>query len=232
MSGTTVGERGALGGPAAPARVKLCGLSRPADVMAANEARPDYAGFVVEVPTSSRNVSAQTLRELTPLLAEGIRAVGVFVDAPLDLVAELLADGVIDVAQLHGHEDDAYVRELCERARSLGEGSAPAGPDAFRVMQAFRIRTANDVARAQASPAPMVLLDSGAGSGETFDWSLARTCARPYFLAGGLSPENLAQAVEQVRPFGVDMSSGIETNGVKDAAKMRAAVAAVRGAAQ
>lgn len=199
-------------------RVKLCGLTSAADVAAANAAEPDYAGFVVEVPQSRRSVNVGQLRELAAGLDPTIAAVGVFVDAPVELVAGLLNEGVLDVAQLHGHEGPAYLGELMART------DRP-------IIQAFRVRGPDDVAAAQASAADLVLLDAGAGEGRAFDWELARACTRPYLLAGGLTPQNLREAIGRARPWGVDMSSGIETDGVKDPQKMSAAVAAVRSEA-
>ena len=206
-----------MSGGFAPVRVKICGLSRAADVEAVNAVGPDYAGFVVDVPSSRRSVSPSEVRALASRLADGIQAVGVFVDAPVESVAALLNDGTLDVAQLHGAEDAAYVAAL----RAL---------TGKPIVQAFRVESAADVARAEASAADCVLLDSGAGSGRAFDWTLARGCARPFFLAGGLGPGVIAQAVAQVRPFAVDMSSGVETDGAKDAEKIRAAVAEARSA--
>ncbi len=197
-------------------RVKLCGLTRPEDIAAANAAKPEYIGFVF-AQKSRRFVSPAAAAQLKGLLAPGIRAVGVFVDAPVDQVAGLLAGGVIDVAQLHGHEDEAYLAALRQRT------GRP-------VIQAFRVQGLEDVQRARRSQADFLLLDNGpGGTGCRFDWSLVQDVGRPFFLAGGLSPENVAAAVRAVRPYAVDVSSGIETGGVKDAAKMQAFVRAVRG---
>lgn len=198
-------------------RIKVCGLVREDDVDAVNAARPDFAGFVVDVPASRRSVSPAEVRALAARLDAGIQAVGVFVDAPAATVAELLNDGTLDAAQLHGSEDAAYVSAL----RALTDKP---------LVQAFRVASAADVARAEASAADRVLLDSGAGSGRTFDWKLARACKRPFFLAGGLEPGTIARAVEAARPFGVDLSSGVETNGAKDPEKIARAVAEAHGA--
>ncbi|MCD7934418.1 MAG: phosphoribosylanthranilate isomerase [Oscillospiraceae bacterium] len=197
-------------------KLKLCGLRRPCDVLAANECAPDYIGFVFA--PSRRQVSPDTAAALRALLAPGIQAVGVFVDETPETVAALLHRGVIDAAQLHGHEDANYIRRL----RALTD--AP-------VFQAFRIRSAADAAAAQESAADMVLLDSGTGSGARFDWSLNAAVRRPYFLAGGLSPENAAEAVRRLHPHGLDVSSGIETDGQKDANKMKNFVRIARDAA-
>ena len=194
--------------------IKLCGLSRPQDIQAANRLKPDFIGFVF-APKSKRYVSPKKAEELKALLDPGIRAVGVFVNEPLETVAQLLDRGVIDLAQLHGGEDEDYVRALQARTGKP-------------VIRAFRVATAEDVRQAEESCADCILLDSGAGTGTVFDWDLLRAARRPYFLAGGLGPDNVARAVEQLHPSGVDVSSGIETDGKKDPAKMAAFVAAVR----
>ncbi len=216
----------------APA-VKLCGLSCERDVDAALEAGADLLGFVSDVSASRRSVGPARLAELCVRVharASGSPAgppwcVGVFVDEPIAPLVALLAQGPDapgpDLVQLHGHEDAAYIAEL---RRALGAVGEDVG-----IIQAFRIHEPADVARANASAADMVLLDAGAGCGQSFDWSLARLCTRPFFLAGGLCHGNLAQAAAQVRPWGVDTSSGIETDGKKDPMKMKAAVHAVRG---
>ena len=200
-------------------QIKLCGLSRPEDIRTANELMPEYIGFVFAAK-SRRCISPALALLLKQQLSPGIRTVGVFVRESPEEIARLLRSGIIDIAQLHGGEDSAYIEKL----RSLTE--AP-------LIQAFRIDTAADVLRAQDSPADLILLDSGpGGTGQTFDWSLLSGIRRPWFLAGGLTPENAAEAVQALRPTAVDISSGIETNGVKDPAKMRAFVRAVRSAAE
>jgi phosphoribosylanthranilate isomerase len=199
-------------------KIKLCGLYRPCDIDSVNRAKPDYCGFILNFPKSHRNVTADQARALRAGLDQAICPVGVFVDRPVEEVAALLRNGTIDIAQLHGGEDDGYIAAL----RAL----APGKP----VWKAFRLRTAEDAAAAQTSAADCVLLDSGAGTGTVFDWSLTAQVRRPFFLAGGLTPENLPQAIAQVRPMGVDLSSGVETDRMKDPEKMLAAVRAVRRA--
>ena len=199
-------------------RIKLCGLSRPCDIETANELKPEYIGFVF-APKSRRYVTPERAAALRALLAPGILAVGVFVDEAPETVAALLRRGVVDLAQLHGREDAAYIARL----RSLTDRP---------IIQAFRLRDERDAAAAEASAADVVLLDSGAGSGKTFDWSLPEALNRPFFLAGGLGPDNAAEAAGRLKPFAVDVSSGIETDGVKDPEKMRAFVNAVRKGAE
>lgn len=195
-------------------KIKICGLRRPEDIGAVNGLQPDYIGFVF-FPGSKRYVTPEEARNLKAGLAPGIRAVGVFVDEEPETVARLLEEGIIDIAQLHGHEDEAYLAVL----RKLTDKP---------LIQAFRIRTEEDALRAQASSAEMILLDAGAGDGKTFDWQLLRPVNRPYFLAGGLNPENAGRAVRELSPYGVDVSSGVETDGRKDPMKMRDFVYAVR----
>lgn len=198
-------------------KLKICGLSRPCDVQFVNEAKPDYCGFVVNFPRSGRSVSPDQVRRLVRDLDPGILPVGVFVDQPPEAVAALVNDGTLALAQLHGHEDEGYLQAL----RRL---------TVKPILQAFQVKGEGALARAAVSSADLLLLDSGQGSGETFDWSLVKKLDRPFFLAGGLTPENLPAAVRQVRPYAVDLSSGVETDGRKDKNKILAAVAAVRGA--
>lgn len=195
-------------------RIKMCGLRRPEDIEAAGELLPEYIGFVF-FPGSKRYVTPETARALKAELNPGIRTVGVFVDEKPETVAKLLSDGTIDMAQLHGSEDEAYLADLRKRTDKP-------------LIRAFRIRGAEDALRAQASSADEILLDAGAGDGKTFDWSWLRQVKRPYFLAGGLTPENAGRAVRELKPYAVDVSSGIETGGFKDIVKMRAFVRAVR----
>lgn len=196
-------------------KIKLCGLTRPCDIAWANELRPDYIGFVF-AKKSKRYAAPELAAQLKALLNPEIQAVGVFVNEDVDTVAELLRAGIIDVAQLHGKEDESYIAAL--RAKT----DKP-------IFKAFRIDSEADVAKANASSADFVLLDSGnGGTGTVFDWQLLQGIARPYFLAGGLHPGNIGEAVKALKPFGVDVSSGIETDGLKDQAKMAQFVQAVR----
>lgn len=197
-------------------KIKLCGLSRPEDIEIANSLMPDYIGFIF-AKKSRRYVDPDAALRLKSRLSPGIRAVGVFVREAPEAVADLVNRGVIDVVQLHGGEDDAYIARL----RALTD--AP-------VIQAFRVDAAGDVGRALRSPADYILLDSGAGgTGTTFDWSLLKAIHRPWLLAGGLDSDNVRSAVRTYRPWGVDVSSAIETDGKKDPAKMAAFVKNVRG---
>ena len=195
-------------------KIKLCGLSRPCDIEAANQLLPEYIGFVF-APKSRRYVTPDKAAELKHLLAPEIKAVGVFVNETPEQIVELLSKGIIDIAQLHGNEDEEYIRQLRQLTNKP-------------IIKAFRIKTAVDIEMAEQSTADYVLLDSGAGTGTLFDWRLIRDVKRPYFLAGGLSLDNVREAIQQLTPYAVDVSSGIETDGYKDKEKMAAFIAAVR----
>lgn len=196
-------------------KIKLCGLSRLCDIEAVNELRPEYVGFVF-VNTSKRYISQEKAKELKKRLAPEIKTVGVFADKHPEQIAEICRKGIVDImVQLHGGEDEAYIRRL---------KALMAQP----VIRAFCIRTPEDADKAEKCSADYILLDSGAGSGTTFDWKLVQNVERPYFLAGGLHIGNIKKAVEQLNPYGVDVSSGVETDGWKDKRKMQALIAAVR----
>lgn len=195
-------------------KIKLCGLSRPCDIEAANALKPDYIGFVF-ASKSRRYVTYEKAAELKKWLSPEIQAVGVFVNEHPQNVAKLLQNGIIDIAQLHGDEDEDYITQL----RLLTNKP---------LIRAFRIETANDIKNAKQSMADYILLDSGAGTGTVFDWNLVKSIRRPYFLAGGLDLDNVTDAVKALHPFAVDVSTGIETDGAKDKIKMAAFVAAVR----
>lgn len=196
-------------------RIKLCGLCRIADIQGANACRPDYIGFVF-ASKSSRYVTFEQAVGFKRLLHPGIQAVGVFVNENPKTVARLLNEQVIDLAQLHGNEtekDILRIRDLTDRP----------------LIQAFSVKAEEDIGRAQESTADFLLLDSGeGGTGKAFPWELVRHIQRPYFLAGGLGPENVAEAIRLLRPYAVDVSSGIETDGRKDSKKMAAFVEAAR----
>ena len=195
-------------------KITLCGLSRPCDIGAANELKPDYIGFVF-APKSKRYVTPEKAMELKQMLLPEIQSVGVFVNEKPETVVKLLQDGTIDIAQLHGAEDEEYIIQL----RQLTDKP---------IIKAFRIETASDIEKALQSTADYLLLDSGAGTGTVFDWKLIQNIKRPYFLAGGLDADNAAEAVNTLRPYALDVSSGIETSGLKDKSKMAAFVSAVR----
>ena len=213
-------------------KIKICGLKRIEDIDEVNKLTPDYIGFVF-AGFSHRFVDKEAARTLKSRLDPSIKAVGVFVDEEPEKVAELLNEGIIDIAQLHGGEDEAYIKEL----RGLINPGASAGTDEkesessdseVRIIKAFNINKVSDISEIDASSADTVLVDSGTGSGKTFDWKRLSEIKRPYFLAGGLGPDNISEAVRTLHPYGVDVSSGVETDKLKDSKKMEEFVRNVR----
>lgn len=195
-------------------KIKICGLSRPEDIEAANQYRPDYIGFILHFPKSHRNITPLRAKELRRRLSPDIPAVGVTVNQPLEVNASLLKDGIVDVIQLHGQEPDRYIRQLQEQTGKP-------------VWKAFRIRSEADLEAAASSSADLVLLDNGYGTGEAFDWTMIRDIGRPFALAGGLHTGNLNDAAK-MNPYLMDLSSGAETDGVKDAKKIQKLIEIVR----
>ncbi len=204
-------------------KIKLCGLSRIEDIEAANRLRPDYIGFVLW-EKSSRYVSRDKARVLKEALDPEIQAVGVFVNEEPEVVAGYLNEGIIDLAQLHGSEDRAYM----DRLRSLA-------PDK-EIIRAIQIKSRDgllqELSKFEKAEPDYYLLDSGTGSGQSFNRELIRDIeiGRRYFLAGGLDADNVSEAVRELSPYAVDVSSGIETDRSKDPAKMEKFVRAVKGA--
>lgn len=199
-------------------KIKICGIRRTEDITIINGLNPDFIGFILSKPFR-RYISPEMAEQLHNQFKKTIKVVGVFVNEPIDYVADLLNHQVIDMAQLHGDEDESYIDKLRHEMHFLTKQ---------KISKAFRIQSSEDIKKACNCTADYILLDSGTGSGVTFDWSLIQSISRPYFLAGGLSPDNVTEAILQCRPFAVDVSSGVETDGWKDPKKMQAFVDAVR----
>jgi len=207
-------------------KVKICGLFREEDIEYVNEARPDFIGFVFA--ESRRKVTPAQAAKLHRCLAEGIMAVGVFVDFSIDGIAGFYRDGIISLVQLHGAEDDAYIARLKETAR---------GVPVIKVIKSAELLSLAEAGKTVAANADYYLVDSGAGSGKAFDWDLLRAgmpCAswlqssgKQWFLAGGITPENIERAME-LNPFAIDVSGGAETDGIKDRNKIVQLTAMVR----
>ncbi len=206
-------------------RIKICGLKRIEDIEAVNELCPDYVGFVF-ADFSHRYVDKETAVRLKGRLDPRIKAVGVFVNEDYNYVAELLNEGVIDIAQLHGDEDEVYIEKL--RGLTSDNEDEAKSADSEKIIKAFNMSKIGNVSEIDNSSADMVLVDSGTGSGKTFDWNRLREIKRPYILAGGLGVQNIAEAVNTLQPYGVDVSSGVETDKLKDVNKMRSFVEIVR----
>lgn len=194
-------------------KIKICGLFRFQDILAVNDAMPDYAGFVFA--ESRRKVSHEKAAALKSLLDPGILAVGVFANADPREILRLCKTGVIDLIQLHGREDAAYINALRQ--------AVP-----HPIIKAVGVECSRQILEAQTLPCDYLLLDSpGGGTGKGFDHSLIPPLEKPFFLAGGLNAGNLRKAAA-CRPFALDVSSGAETGGLKDPDKIKELVDIVR----
>ena len=196
-------------------KIKVCGLKHLMEIGIANELMPDYIGFVF-APKSRRFIAPEHAAMLRTKLNPKIKVIGVFVNESLKTVG-MCADMVqLDAVQLHGNETEEYVCTLREYIRC-------------DIINAFKVTDVYVIDRAVCSLADYIMLDGGAGDGQRFDWSLTNRVKRPYFLAGGLTAENVEEALNlYAAPYAVDVSSGVEENGVKDYRKMMKFIKAVR----
>lgn len=202
-------------------KIKMCGLKRPEDIVYANECLPDYIGFVFA--ESRRKVSAQEAEKLGRQLDPAIRKVGVFVNEPVRQLISISDEAGLDILQLHGDEGKEYIKEVRKKTGK-------------EIWKAVRVRTAKDIREAEELTADKLLLDSFSedsygGTGKIMDFSvLEQTDIRmPYFIAGGLTVDNLSEIIEKTGPYGIDISSGIETGGIKNREKMLQVIQCVRG---
>lgn len=197
------------------AKIKICGLMSERDIDFTNILRPDFIGFIF-ARDSRRYVPPDMAAKLRIKLLPSVITVGVFVNEKFENAVNITRQSAIDIVQLHGQEGDDYVislRQITQRP----------------IIKAFNIENNKDVVRAASSPADFILLDNGAGgTGKTFDWTVVRNLERPFFLAGGLDPDNVRTAVSNTNPYAVDVSSGVEKNHVKDFDKMQDFINAVR----
>ncbi|MCR5059402.1 MAG: phosphoribosylanthranilate isomerase [Saccharofermentans sp.] len=195
--------------------IKICGLMEEKDILCVNELLPDLVGFMFWKP-SKRYITPGKARGFRELLDPRVKAVGVFLDQNIEEVEDIAKSGVIDIVQLHGSESDEYIEQIKK------ETGLP-------VIKAFPVAKGADADTINRSAADMVLIDSGrGGTGELFNWEFLKDIKRDYFLAGGLSPENAGEAVK-TGAYGLDVSSGVETEGKKDAEKIRRFITTVRG---
>lgn len=197
-------------------KVKICGLCRNCDVEYVNEAKPDYVGVVFA--KSKRQVNYEIAELFHKTLDKNIKVVGVFVNEPLKNVVELVENGIVDIVQLHGNEEEEYIRQLKKNV-------------SVSVIKAIRVDNSSDILKAEKSSAEFLLLDSGSGgTGQCFDWRLIKNINKPFFLAGGIKLENVENAINMVNPYGIDVSSGVEENGRKDREKIIELIRRVRNA--
>lgn len=201
-------------------KLKYCGIRRIEDINYVNEVQPDYIGFVFA--PSKRQVTLEQALELRRALNPGIQVAGVFVNEAPSRVAEIVQAGVIDIIQLHGDEDAEYLRQLRRYLDiSLGANRNSTVP----IIKAIRVRCPEDIVAGDKLEVDYLLLDKYdpkqlGGTGEAFDWQMICPSSKPIFLAGGITRENLKTAME-LQPYGIDVSSGIETEGYKDITKMK-----------
>lgn len=195
-------------------KIKLCGIQRYEDIDVVNELLPDYIGFVF-AKKSKRFISYDMAKSLKKRLDKRVKAVGVFVNESIENIIYLVRNEIIDLIQLHGDEDREYISKLKNYVN-------------IPVIKAFRIKSKSNINNLYKEGSDFILLDAGAGDGKTLDESILKDFKDDYFLAGGLSSDNIYEKITALHPFGVDVSSGIETGGKKDAAKMRKFVKLVR----
>ena len=201
-------------------KLKICGLKRSEDVLLVNRYRPDYAGFVFA--GEKRRITPEQAAELRRLLLPEIQSVGVFVNADPELIIRLAETGVIDLIQLHGDEDENYIKQLRQRTK-------------HKILRALRVQRAEDIIRAAELSADYLLFDTYrpgmyGGSGKSFDWRIIGEAQESlesrgkylpdYFMAGGICAENVAEAIA-LQSYALDVSSGVEADGVKSEEKLR-----------
>ena len=195
-------------------KVKFCGIKRIEDINMCNALVPDFIGFIFW-DKSKRNISMDKAKELKLVLDKRIKVVGVFVDENIDNIINFSNQNIMDIIQLHGNENNKYIKYLQDTTKKP-------------IIKAFKIISHDDIINANESVADYVMLDNGYGTGKSFDWNLIKNVKRDYFLAGGLNVNNVEEAITKLKPFAVDVSSGIETNGVKDELKMQEFLKIVR----
>lgn len=190
-------------------KIKICGIRRLEDIEIVNRYQPDYIGFVFA--ESKRQVTHNLARTLKENLDPNITAVGVFVDAPADEILKLYGDEIIDMVQLHGSESEEFILNLKEKTNHE-----------LKVIKAIEMYDGIDITEYDDSKADYLLFDSGKGSGKTFDWNLIRKdLKKEFFIAGGLTSQNIKDAINEFNPYAVDLSSSLEVNGFKDENKIR-----------
>lgn len=197
------------------AKIKICGLFREEDIDYVNEALPDFIGFVFS-HRRNRYISPQKAAQLKARLNPKIKAVGVFTDADKNFILSLVKNGIIDLIQLHSNEDEEYISFLKSHT-------------AVPVIKAVSFKNNRSAELWNNSQADYILLDNGnGGTGKSFNWNMIGTFDKPFFLAGGINENNIDSAVK-LNPFCIDVSSGAETNGVKDKEKILNLVRKIRG---
>ncbi len=196
------------------AKIKICGLSRLEDINEVNEYLPDYIGFIFA--KSKRQVSLVQAKKLKTHLNKKILAVGVFVNEPIENIVKIVDEGIIDIIQLHGTEDEDYIKNLRTYTNK-------------HIIKAIAAENIESIQKGINSSADYLLFDkAGGGTGQSFDWNLLVNVERDFFLAGGIDLHNINQALTTINPFAIDVSSSVETYGYKDKNKINMIIRRVR----
>ena len=197
-------------------KVKMCGMRRKEDIAYANEVKPDAVGYIF-FPKSKRYVTGQQAKEFDQDLDQDILSVGDFVNETIEIVIEIANQVPLDVIQLHGDEDHTYVEQLKQQTDK-------------EIWKVVRVKDTNDIKEAEKLPVDKLLLDTfteekdmygGTGKVMKYDLIPKEGIRKPYFIAGGLHSKNIKEITKKVHPYGIDISSGIETDGYKDLKKMK-----------
>ncbi len=186
-------------------KLKICGLRREEDILMVNKILPEYIGFIFA--KSKRQIDLKTALNLKSNLDNKIKSVGVFVNEPISNVIKIVESNAIDLVQLHGYEDNLYIEKL--------KNSVP-----IKIIKAIKVDK-NFEKIIDFPKADFLLVDSGSGSGKTFDWNIEIKVNKPLFIAGGINIDNIEEAYNCFHPFAFDLSSSVEINGYKDFQKMR-----------
>lgn len=211
-------------------KIKICGLRRQEDIDYVNLYKPDLIGFVFA--GTKRKIDFDTAKQLKSRLAPEIKAVGVFVNAQITYIDNLVSNHIIDMIQLHGDEDEPYIKSLREQMQESGNGTVP-------IIKAVRVESMDQVSAAEKLPADYLLLDAFTegeygGSGKVFNHNLIPDLQKPYLLAGGIGCDNVIEILERLKrknvklPFCVDVSSSVEVDGFKDKNKISAMISMVQ----
>lgn len=211
-------------------KIKICGLKRKKDIDYVNHAMPDWIGFVFA--GTKRRIDHETAKMLKQYLHPQIAAVGVFVNADMSIIIRLVSEGILDMIQLHGDENELYIAELRKRLSEYGKENIP-------VIKAIRVRTEVEIEEADNLPVDYLLLDAFkedeyGGNGIAFNHKLIPQIKKPFILAGGITEKNVICILEGLKknnrmPVCVDVSSSVESNGYKDKEKIEKVIRRVRG---
>ncbi len=196
-------------------KIKICGLFRECDIEYVNLTKPDYAGFIIDFPKSHRSIDYSIAKTLISKLDSDIKSVCVFINEDIEFIKRF--DKICDIIQLHGNEDNEYIDNIKLKLPKK------------EIWKAFKVRTYEDLKKAIDSKADRILLDNGYGTGTIFDWNIINNFNREFILAGGINISNIKNAIDRFSPSIIDISSGVESNKVKDFNKIKKIISIVKG---